>query len=247
MNQPLDLNTLLNMISQQVRSTLVWTLRDAEVMCYAEATRDTAAYITENMLTAKLFRGDKIPQNRGRFEVLEHALGNLEIEDGLVLEFGVHKGDTLKFIADRIDTYAYGFDSFEGLPENWFFEHDKAEFNLGGQLPEIATHRGNIRLVKGWFDDTLPNFCKEAKGKPIKFLHIDCDIYSSTKTIFDNLAPNIIPGTVIVFDEYYNYPGWREHEFKAFQEYVSAHKVKYEYVSYAPRHYSLAIKILSVG
>ena len=208
---------------------------------------ETAQYITDNMLTAKLFRGDRIQKHRGRFEVLEYTLANLPLKDGLVLEFGVFEGETLQFISELIDTYIYGFDSFEGLPEDWFYDHTQREFDLKGQLPAIKSHRNNYRLVKGWFNDTLPGFVKEVGNKPIRFLHVDCDLYSSTKTIFDNLADNIVEGTVIVFDEYFNYPGWKNHEFKAFQEFVSSHKVKYEYMAYAPRHYSLAVKITGKG
>jgi len=62
--------------------------------------------------------------------------------------------------------------------------------------------------------------------------HIDCDLYSSTKTVFDWLKPRIRAGT-IVFDEYFNYPNWHQHEFKAFKEFVEECHVKYEYLGYA--------------
>jgi len=38
--------------------------------------------------------------------------------------------------------------------------------------------------------------------------------YSSTKTVFDTLADRIVPGTVIVFDEFFNYPGSKRGESK---------------------------------
>ncbi|MEK6748984.1 MAG: TylF/MycF/NovP-related O-methyltransferase [Pseudomonadota bacterium] len=242
----IPLEKLATFLSMHFRSTLVWSLRDVEVACYSKATEDTADYVVKNMLKAKIFRGDRLPKNRGRFEVLEDALREISLDDGLVLEFGVYKGETLVYIANMIDTYVYGFDAFEGLPENWFFEHIMAEFDLKGKVPDIKVHRDNVRLVKGWFNETLPDFIKNA-NKSVKFLHIDCDIYSSTKTIFDGLKNNIVAGTIIVFDEYFNYPGWREHEFKAFQEYVKENDVVYEYISYAPKHYSVAVKILKVG
>ena len=71
-------------------------------------------------------------------------------------------------------------------------------------------------MIKGLFDDTLPSFAK-THTQPVSFLHVDCDLYSSTKAIFDILGDQIVEGTVIVFDEYFNYPGWQHHEFKAFQ------------------------------
>jgi hypothetical protein len=70
-------------------------------------------------------------------------------------------------------------------------------------LPHVSS---NVTLIKGWFDQTLPPFL-EKHPAPVSFLHVDCDLYSSTKTIFDSLRTRFRPGTVIVFDEYFNYPG----------------------------------------
>jgi hypothetical protein len=111
------------------------------------------------------------------------------------------------------------------------------DFNLGGNLPKV---RDNTRLHKGWFDASIPKWL-EANPDKIAFLHIDCDLYSSTKTIFELLASRIQPGTTIVFDEYFNYPGWREHEFKAFQEFVAGNSVKYTYLAYGK--YNVAVRI----
>lgn len=65
--------------------------------------------------------------------------------------------------------------------------------------------RENVRLIEGWFDDTLPQFIKD-HSEDCSFIHVDCDVYSSTKTIFQFLN-NKIKNTIIVFDEFFNYPG----------------------------------------
>ena len=75
----------------------------------------------------------------------------------------------------------------------------------------------NVVLHKGWFDETVPDFAETHK-EAIAFMHVDSDIYSSAKTIFTHLGDRIVPGTVIQFDEYFNYPGWKNHEYKGFQE-----------------------------
>ena len=72
----------------------------------------------------------------------------------------------------------------------------------------------------------------------------DCDLYSSTKTVFDNIYDRIVPNTVIQFDEYYNYPGWRNHEFKAFQEFCKKYSVEYEYIGISL--YQVAVVIKSI-
>jgi hypothetical protein len=59
------------------------------------------------------------------------------------------------------------------------------------------------------------------------------------------LAPRLANGTVILFDEYFNYPNWEQHEFKAFQEFVSARHVKYTYLAFARQQ--VAVRIESIG
>ena len=83
---------------------------------------------------------------------------------------------------------------------------------------------------------------KQHRG-PISLLHVDCDLYSSTKTIFDRLNDWIVPGTIIVFDEYFNYSGWELHEFKAFQEFREANRLSYEYIGLAPTGQQVAVRI----
>lgn len=91
----------------------------------------------------------------------------------------------------------------------------------------------NVTLVKGTFHQTLPEFKRRVlKSTPIAFLHLDCDIYASTKEILGQLVDNIVPGTVIVFDEFYNYPGAEEQEFRAFQEFLDRTGKKPVYLAY---------------
>jgi hypothetical protein len=68
-------------------------------------------------------------------------------------------------------------------------------------------------------------------------------LYSSTKTIFDELADRFVPGTVIVFDEYFNYPNWQQHEYKAFQEFVAKHGITYQYLGFLSHDSCVAVKI----
>jgi len=160
------------------------------------------------------------------FETLQHALDCAQI-DGLAVEFGVRFGNSLNFLAGQLAQEVHGFDSFQGLPESWD-ESEPGLYTTGGQLPQVET---NVRLHVGLFADTLPSFAAEHPG-PIRFMNVDCDIYSSTKTIFDHLAERIVPGTVIVFDEYLLNPNWREDEFKAFQEAARDRAWTYEYLAF---------------
>ena len=83
----------------------------------------------------------------------------------------------------------YGFDNFEGLQENWYGGyHGKGWFSKNGKLPTINK---NVKIIKGWFKDTLPDFFKNHKEK-ISFMHIDCDTYKSTKDILNNINCNLL-------------------------------------------------------
>lgn len=228
----------LNRLSGSIVAGGKSAARDVEHRMYEQATEASAHYALQHMVTARPIRALKYA-SAGRLDLLEYALGHVRLE-GIYAEFGVHQGETFSFIANRSASVVYGFDSFEGLPEDWFLGVTKGYFDLKGVLPEISITQNNYRLVKGWFQDTLPEFMSQIEG-PAAFLHIDCDLYSSTKTIFEHFEPRIVPGTVIVFDEYFNYPGWQNHEFKAFHEFVARTGIKYRYIAFAPQMFSVAV------
>ena len=115
----------------------------------------------------------------------------------------------------------------------------KGRFNKQGKLPKVP---GNVILHPGWFEESLPGFTEKFRD-PVAYMHVDCDIYSSTKTVFNHLAGQIVPGTVIVFDEYFNYPNWQQHEYKAFQEFIAEHNLQYEYLGFLSYESCVSVKI----
>jgi hypothetical protein len=204
---------------------------DYEMVALLKASEESADYMVAHLMKAhNLVR---------RAELLAHALATCTV-DGLIMEFGVFQGDSLRFIAKRIKETVHGFDSFEGLPEDWTYFQKQGRFSLDGNIPTFREH--NIRTYKGWFEDTVPVFLAEHAGAA-RFIHIDCDIYSSTRTVLAQLQSRIVEGTVIVFDEYLNYPSWREHEFKAFQEFIAASGLSYRYTGFASSHTSVSVVI----
>jgi hypothetical protein len=198
-------------------------------------------------LNALLESGDYARSNmEGAFsslltrEVFFHSL-SLTPPRGLVMEFGVWSGDTINRIADHVGAArtVHGFDSFEGLPEDWTDGYQKGTFHLHGKLPKV---RPNVKLHVGWFSDTLPKFMKTS-DEPVAFLHVDCDLYSSTKTIFDNVGDRLVPGSIILFDEYFNYHGWKDHEHRAFQELIREKALSFKYIAYCTSGYNAAVQI----
>ena len=145
----------------------------------------------------------------------------------MALEFGVYQGRTLKIIAKaRKHNQVFGFDSFQGLPEDWRSNIAAGTFATG-QLPDVA----GAELVVGWFNDTLPGFLADHPG-PVAFLHLDADLYSSTATVLEQVGHRLKTGSVLVFDEYFNYPGWEEHEHRAWQEFVAKTGIMFRYAAY---------------
>ncbi|MCX6634500.1 MAG: class I SAM-dependent methyltransferase [Acidobacteria bacterium] len=209
--------------------------RDIELVRYRIAAEESAVYVDEHMRTAKT-HADKFWLLRASLNAVDRS------RDGLYCEFGVYKGETLNFIASLVKDEVHGFDSFEGLPEDWRSNLGKGTFRVA-VLPPV---RPNVRLHKGWFQDSLPVF-KSEHPQPIAFAHLDADLYSSTKTVFDILGDRIVPGTVLQFDEFFNYPGWRSGEHKAFQELCAARAIEVEYIGYVPTDEQVAVRVTRVG
>ena len=194
-----------------------------------EAKRETLEYINENMVDAPYF--EKHPQ------LVKYALDQVET-DGLALEFGVGRGKSMRWIAPQIDGPVHGFDSFEGIQEHW--NGNPIGAFAQRKMPKVPD---NVQFHVGYFDATLPDFLK-THVDPIAFLHVDCDLYSSTVTIFDLVGDRLQPGTIILFDEYYNFHRWKQHEFRAFQEFVAKSGLRYEYIAFSVTGQQVAVRVL---
>ena len=195
-------------------------------------------------IEAAEFVHNNIPHIEGKsdsFETMYYALKEVDI-DGLFMEFGVFSGTTIKYIAENVkkNIIVHGFDSFEGLPEIWG-DAPKGSFNSKGTIPIVPK---NVLIHKGFFDKTIDIFVNEYRDNAA-FIHIDSDLYSSASTILKKLSDRIVKGTVIVFDEFFNYPYWKDHEYRAFMEFIDESKHDFKYIAYSDRGYSVAVKIIS--
>jgi hypothetical protein len=198
-----------------------------------DAALSSARYYCEHAARASNFEDD--------VALLQFALSQVSL-DGLYCEFGVASGRTINWIAQtRPQATIHGFDSFAGLPEDW-----RTDFHAGmfkqEQRPKVQR---NVVLHEGLFDQSLPAFCGAHAGN-IAFLHVDCDLYSSTKTVLSHLAPRLRKGTIVVFDEYWNFPGWQHGEFRAWQECVAQRAIAFEYIGFVSRHQQVAVRVTAV-
>ncbi len=196
---------------------------------------------------AKLDAWRYIQSINSKLPMMGSSIGTFELGlraaaiDGLVLEFGVRHGNTIRQLAGLAGQQVHGFDSFEGLPEVWHHE-PQGSYTTKGMVPTVPM---NVRLHVGWFEKVLPEFLEKIDG-PVRFMNIDCDIYSSTKTVLELLTSRIVVGTVIVFDEYIGNEHWREDEFKAFQETVAKYGWSYEYLCFSFFTKQVAVRINAI-
>ena len=169
------------------------------------------------------------------------ALAGTHRGDGHVLEFGVFRGRSIAVLAAAFPAHrVHGFDTFTGLPQDWRRGpgdvYPTGHFGLE-RLPDVAD---NVRLWPGEFATSLPAW-RAAHPGPVGFVHVDCDLHASTRTVLDLLDDRIVPGTVLVFDELCDwtdsgvYPAWRDGEWRALDEWLKRTGRNFRVVGRGPK------------
>jgi O-methyltransferase len=141
------------------------------------------------------------------------------------LEFGVSTGTSFRWWlanAKHADSTFYGFDTFEGLPEDWG-TYKKGD--MASKMPDVGGDN-RVQFIAGLFQDTLNEFILKHKLRlelPMpKIIHLDADLYTATIFTLSQLYPFMHKGDIIIFDEF----SVATHEFKAYDEFVSSFNIK---------------------
>jgi len=220
-----------------LRKLIELAITDLDLMGRMRDVTASAAFQAEHLKDAAAFKQ--------RIQLHSWIVRNIPLAGKLFLEFGVYKGDSINRFADLMpDATWYGFDSFVGLPEAWNLGAKTGAFSRGSVLPAVY---GNVKLIKGFFEQTLPEFIAAHRDETIAILHIDCDLYSATKTVLSLTRPLLKPGTIIIFDELINYQGWQDGEYKALVEFAAEQKLHFEYLAYTCTGSQVAIKVVGFG
>lgn len=174
-----------------------------------------------------------------RGDLYEH-LENTMLREAPIeyLEFGVADGASLiSWLNLHRDSNSrfWGFDSFEGLPEDWYKHRPKGTFARGAKPPEISDPR--LAFVVGWFQETLPSFLLNFKPQARIIVHNDSDLYSATLFTLTQLDSIAAPGTIIIFDEFWD----ATHEFRALMDYATAYRKKFKVVAATKRFGQAAV------
>ena len=227
-------NTLLDEIRPDVASpsglaeALAWKAHSYIVL--EEELRPTGTDISGPEM-----RHDQVTRER-----LFDFLSTATVPDGDILEFGVFQGSSLALFAERFPARRiYGFDSFEGLPADWW-NRPRGTF----KTPVPALPHTNVTLVKGTFDETVPEFLAQWTGTAA-IVHVDCTLYSSTMASLPAVLPRCRQGTIVIFDEYYNYSDFTQHEWRAWRELRQRYRIVAPCLAYDSRR--VAFQISDMG
>ncbi len=198
------------------------------------AVRSSADFVEQHLESALLFP---------RRERLWEYVAAQKLNDGLCAEFGVNEAWSLNFLGrllGRQGRTIYGFDSFEGLKEDWRgTDFAKGDFDRRGAVPKNV--ESNVVLVKGWFDAVLPAFLA-ANAAAFALVHFDADTYESTQLVLSLIGERIKAGTILMFDEYLGFPNWQNGEFRAWREFAEQHGLRFHYLAFGPTQAALRVE-----
>lgn len=187
---------------------------------------------------------------------------------GDIVELGVYRGTTLMGWANFLEIrnmgdrqkQVFGFDNFKGF--TGFDEKDgiqvqenaKTEQGFDSSVFEeiledaisiydkdrFIPYKPRVKLIKGNIEETVPEFVRTTPGLRISLLHFDCDLYQPTKIALEHFWPLVVPGGVVLFDEYGLRP-W-EGESKAVDEFFEGKGVRIKRFDWAPNPGGYIIK-----
>jgi O-methyltransferase len=174
-----------------------------------------------NALVAKWMRENRSLPKFAKRNEMYHLIETEFLDGGPIdyLEFGVWRGESILYWADlnrNPESRFYGFDSFEGLPQNWG-PTPPGTFGVGGLVPSTPDSR--VQFVKGWFQDTLPEFLRSFVPRSRLVIHNDSDLYTSTIYTLTKLDGILAQGSIVIFDEFEN----PLHEFRAWKDYIESY------------------------
>ena len=155
-----------------------------------------------------------------------------------LLEFGVFKGTSLRYFSKNLRKFnCIGFDSFEGLQSNFGGVNANLLFRRRGKAPKYLPR--NAKVINGKIENTLADYLLKDSSN-IRFIHLDLDVYSSTKFVLNNLKERLNKDTLILFDEMFGNPFWENGEYLAMCEVFS--DKEFEWIGFGPNQALIRLK-----
>jgi O-methyltransferase len=177
-----------------------------------------------------------------RYEIYQYVVETFQLQNVRLnyLEFGVAEGDSLKWWLEHCrheNAVFMGFDSFEGLPEDWGV-FKKGEMAFG--LESLKVQDPRLRIHKGWFQQTLNKALTDLPDDRRNIIHMDADLFTSTLFVLTQLFRYLKKDDIIIFDEF----STPTHEFNAFRFFVQSCYIKYKVIAAAGNYTFVVIQIL---
>lgn len=227
---------------------------------YARDTRvyddDYRAFITRSL---KELRQCRIPDHTLLREASRLAPPTGDDTDGLVLDLGVWIGWSTRLTADASGRPVYGFDTFEGLVEDWQVDDQlvikRGTFSLTEPLAQrFITDTGvtlrdglppalgrPVEFIKGSTYDTLEPFLASKPAAPIALFHMDLDTYESCLHALETCKDRFVEGSILVFDEYLVTNG----EMLAFYEFQRKYGLQYRYRAWGLEIWEMNVEMVA--
>ena len=175
-----------------------------------------------------------------RYKLYDYVFTEKNLEGPIIyLEFGVSGGYSFTWWLKKNlhpGSGFTGFDTFEGLPEDWG-GFQKGAMSTGSKIPQTDDKRATF--ITGLFQDTLPGYLKTLDPQSRKVIMMDADMYTSTLFVLTSLAPFLQKGDIIFFDQF-NVP---THEFLAFTNFVDSYYIKMKWLGAANNYYFCAFEV----
>lgn len=205
----------------------------------ARAINTSADFVEQHLEEALVFHG--------KMEIRDFAIEKIsqsrDISRNICLEFGVFTGGSINYFSKNLPAFQFhGFDSFEGLNEDWFGNYrSRGYFDLKGKPPLVNE---NVSLHQGWYTHTLTPFLdsNDILNK-IAFIHMDSDTYDSTKFVLETLLPYLNKHeTLILFDDFLSYPNWINGEHKALYDCKDKFGFQIKYLGFSDQQALVSIE-----
>jgi hypothetical protein len=182
-----------------------------------------------------------------------------EDPDELLLDLGVWIGWSTRLISDASDRTVYGFDTFEGLVEDWQIDDQvlikRGTFSLTEPLAQrlmpdtgVILHDGvpdalgrKVQFIRGSTYETLAPFLADRPAAPIRLFHMDLDTYESCLHALETCKDRFIEGSILVFDEYLVTNG----EMLAFYEFQSRYELEWRYRAWGLEAWEMNVEMVT--
>jgi hypothetical protein len=221
----------------QGRDRYIPNLYARDIRVYDDAYRSFISRTLSDLRRCKI-RGHTLLWEASRL-----ARPSRQDSDGLLLDLGVWLGWSTRLMSDAAGRQVYGFDTFEGLVEDWQVDDQavikRGAFSLSDPFAQrfirdtgVILHDGvpdplgrKVQFIKGSTYETLAPFLADRPSAPIRLFHMDLDTYESCLHALETCKDRFVKGSILVFDEYLVTNG----EMLAFYEFQNKYDLEFRY------------------